>query len=88
MKDGLLKVGTYNGSEGKVDFTRNFTESYSEVVQGLQIKTVSKCYFHTQEQSIYPAKVYIETLSGEGLSEPLVGATSPAKVRYMLRATC
>ena len=38
-KDGLVKVGTWNENTG-VNFTRNFTESYSEIVESLQNKTL------------------------------------------------
>ena len=46
----LLQVGTWNEAMG-VNFTRNFTESYSEIVESLQNKTlivttiyVSNCF--------------------------------------------
>ena len=38
-KDGLLKVGTWTEENG-VNFTRNYTESYSEIVESLQNKTL------------------------------------------------
>lgn len=38
-KDGLVKVGYWNEKYG-VNFTRNFTESYSEIVESLQNKTL------------------------------------------------
>ncbi len=38
-KDGLLSVGTWDERVG-VNFTRNFTESYSEIVESLQNKTL------------------------------------------------
>ena len=36
-KDGLIQVGNWNEKYG-VNFTRNFTESYSEIVESLQNK--------------------------------------------------
>ena len=38
-KDGLIQVGNWNEKYG-VNFTRNFTESYSEIVESLQNKTL------------------------------------------------
>ena len=38
-KDGLMKVGTWTETSG-VNFTRNFTESYTEIVESLQNKTL------------------------------------------------
>ena len=38
-KNGLLKVGYWMESMG-VNFTRNFTESYNEIVDSLQNKTL------------------------------------------------
>jgi len=38
-RDGLLKVGTWNEAAG-VNFTRNFTESYNEIVESLANKTL------------------------------------------------
>ena len=38
-KDGLVKVGTWTENIG-VNFTRNYTESYSEIVESLQNKTL------------------------------------------------
>ena len=38
-KDGLVKVGIWQENQG-VNFTRNFTESYSEIVESLQNKTL------------------------------------------------
>ena len=38
-KDGLVKVGTWTEMDG-VNFTRNFTESYTEIVESLQNKTL------------------------------------------------
>ena len=38
-KDGLVKVGTWTEMNG-VNFTRNFTESYTEIVESLQNKTL------------------------------------------------
>ena len=38
-KHGLAKVGTWTEKSG-VNFTRNFTESYSEIVESLQNKTL------------------------------------------------
>ena len=38
-KTGLDKVGVWNESGG-VHFTRNFTESYTEIVESLQNKTL------------------------------------------------
>ena len=38
-KDGLVKVGTWTEQNG-VNFTRNFTESYTEIVESLQNKTL------------------------------------------------
>ena len=38
-RDGLVKVGTWTEAGG-VNFTRNFTETYSEIVESLQNKTL------------------------------------------------
>ena len=38
-KEGLVKVGTWNHGAG-VNFTRNYTESYSEIVESLHNKTL------------------------------------------------
>ena len=38
-RDGLVKVGTWT-EVGGVNFTRNFTETYSEIVESLQNKTL------------------------------------------------
>ena len=38
-KGGLVKVGVWRESTG-VNFTRNFTESYTEIVESLQNKTL------------------------------------------------
>ena len=38
-KDGLMKVGVWQENKG-VNFTRNFTESYNEIVDSLQNKTL------------------------------------------------
>ena len=38
-KDGLVKVGYWLESMG-VNFTRNFTENYNDVVESLQNKTL------------------------------------------------
>ena len=38
-RDGLVKVGTWT-EIGGVNFTRNFTETYSEIVESLQNKTL------------------------------------------------
>ncbi len=38
-KEGLVKVGTWNQGSG-ANFTRNFTESYSEIVESLHNKTL------------------------------------------------
>ncbi len=38
-RNGLVKVGTWTEASG-VNFTRNFTESYSEIVESLQNKTL------------------------------------------------
>ncbi len=38
-KDGLVKVGTWSERSG-VNFTRNYTESYSEIVESLANKTL------------------------------------------------
>ena len=39
-KEGLFKVGTWNQGSG-ANFTRNYTESYSEIVESLHNKTLS-----------------------------------------------
>ena len=38
-KDGLMKVGVWMEKTG-ANFTRNFTESYNEIVDSLQNKTL------------------------------------------------
>ena len=38
-KDGLIKVGVWMENMG-VNFTRNFTENYNEIVDSLQNKTL------------------------------------------------
>ena len=38
-RDGLVKVGAWTESGG-VNMTRNFTETYSEIVESLQNKTL------------------------------------------------
>ena len=38
-KEGLVKVGAWT-EKGGMNFTRNFTESYSEIVESLQNKTL------------------------------------------------
>ena len=38
-KDGLMQVGVWQENKG-VNFTRNFTESYNEIVDSLQNKTL------------------------------------------------
>ena len=38
-KDGLVRVGSWTELSG-VNFTRNFTESYTEIVESLQNKTL------------------------------------------------
>ena len=38
-KTGLVKVGVWTDSHG-VKFTRNFTETYTEIVESLQNKTM------------------------------------------------
>ena len=38
-RDGLVRVGTWTETEG-INMTRNFTESYSEIVESLQNKTL------------------------------------------------
>lgn len=38
-KDGLVQVGSWKEMTG-VNFTRNFTESYTEIVESLQNKTL------------------------------------------------
>ena len=38
-RDGLVKVGTWT-EEGGVNMTRNFSETYTEIVESLQNKTL------------------------------------------------
>ena len=38
-KEGLVKVGTWNQGTG-ANFTRNYSESYSEIVESLHNKTL------------------------------------------------
>ena len=38
-KEGLVKVGAWNQGQG-INFTRNYTETYNEVVESLHNKTL------------------------------------------------
>ncbi|XP_071747530.1 glutamate receptor ionotropic, kainate 2 isoform X1 [Lepeophtheirus salmonis] len=51
-KDGLVKVGTWNDNTG-VNFTRNFTESYTEIVESLQNKTLVVTTIYSPPYSMY-----------------------------------
>ena len=49
-KDGLIKVGYWTEDLG-VNFTRNFTESYTEIVESLQNKTLIVTTIFVSENS-------------------------------------
>lgn len=51
-KDGLVKVG-YWAEEVGVNFTRNFTESYTEIVESLQNKTLIVTTIYSPPYSMY-----------------------------------
>lgn len=71
-KDGLVMVGEWTEKAG-VNITRNFTESYSEIVESLQNKTlivttIYVSYLHTSTSILYyPCFCYLSCLSGEHL---------------------
>eukprot|EP00094_Tigriopus_californicus_P003973 TCALIF_03827-PA protein Name:"Similar to GRIK2 Glutamate receptor ionotropic, kainate 2 (Macaca fascicularis)" AED:0.16 eAED:0.16 QI:0/0.7/0.45/1/0.8/0.81/11/0/556 len=51
-KDGLVKVGTWT-EKGGINFTRNYTESYSEIVESLQNKTLIITTLYSPPYSMY-----------------------------------
>lgn len=51
-KDGLVKVGIWQENKG-VNFTRNFTESYSEIVESLQNKTLVVTTIYVSSTVLY-----------------------------------
>ena len=52
-RDGLIKVGNWKESTG-INFTRNFTESYSEIVESLQNKTLIVTTIEVSEAHLFP----------------------------------
>ena len=67
-KDGLIKVGEWNEKSG-VNFTRNFTESYTEIVESLQNKTLVVTTVFVRRDStktFYPSSPLIKLRAGIG----------------------
>ncbi|XP_071746528.1 glutamate receptor ionotropic, kainate 2 isoform X2 [Lepeophtheirus salmonis] len=65
-KDGLNKVGVWNKETG-ANFTRNFTEAYSEIVESLHNKTLIITTILTEPYSMY--KENSEALTGNARFE-------------------
>ena len=63
-KDGLIKVGVWMENMG-VNFTRNFTENYNEIVDSLQNKTLVVTTIFVRYKidhfEIFVLKIYFKT---------------------------
>ena len=81
-KEGLVKVGTWNHGAG-VNFTRNYTESYSEIVESLHNKTLKITTILVSIFPFFPFSLFFPSkpifLNGPILTQSEIGSIKFAK---------